>query len=196
MVDRLLGHGEFSQETNSPKGDEAMRFGIGKGRILKIRPGHLANFSGGAGYMPFVVIYSVPASILFGFLGSLLLTARGRKLLGAGGDTKTGLHEFVRFARWHSMVCLTATVVAGTFLFVCGNALVYGDKVMYAPITAIFAMGPFAAWLVSMVVLARLIVRRGPKKTNIVISSIVHALLLAACIPLSMLVSAITGSAL
>ncbi len=173
-----------------------MRFGIGKGRILKIRPGHLANFSGGAGYMPFVVIYSVPASILFGILGSLFLTVRGGKLLGAGGDTKTGLHEFVRFARWHSMVCLIATVVAGTFLFVCGNALVYGDKVMYAPITAIFAMGPFAAWLVSMVVLARLIARRGAKKTNIVISAIVHVLLLSACIPLTMLASAITGSAL
>ena len=90
-----------------------MRFWNDRGRILKIRPGHLANFSGGAGYMPFIIIFSVPASALFAVLGSLFLTVRGRRLLGVDGGSKTGLHEFVRFARWHTLACLIIAVVAG-----------------------------------------------------------------------------------
>jgi hypothetical protein len=94
------------------------------------------------------------------------------------------------------MVCLVTTIVVGVILFGCGTALVYGSKVRYAPATAILAIGPLAAWLASMAVLTKLIVRRGAKKTNIVISSLVHALLLVACIPLTMLVSIITGPVL
>ena len=50
-----------------------MQFGTDKGRILRIRPGHLANFSGGAGYMPFIVMFSVPLAII-GVVWMLLLT--------------------------------------------------------------------------------------------------------------------------
>jgi len=84
-----------------------------EGRILRIRPGHLANFSGGAGYMPFIVMFSVPASVLFGFLGSLFLTLRGRRLLDVGNGPKTGMHEFVRYARWHTLVCVIIAIAAG-----------------------------------------------------------------------------------
>lgn len=172
-----------------------MRFWTDKGRILKIRPGHLANFSGGAGYMPFIVMFSVPASALFGFVGSLFLTARGRRLLGAdSGGTKTALHEFVRFAHWHTLMCLIIAVVAGVILFCFANTMVYGDKVKYAVVTAIFATGPLAAWVLSMVALAQLIARRGAKWTNLLIAAVIHVLLLAACIPLIMLASAITGA--
>lgn len=171
-----------------------MRFWTDKGRILKIRPGHLANFSGGAGYMPFIVMFSVPASALFGLLGSLFLTVRGRRLLGADSDTNTGLHEFVRFARWHTLACLVIAVVAGVVLFCFANNMVYGDKAEYAVVTAIFATGPLVAWVLSMVTLARLIARRGARWTNLLIAAVIHVLLLAACIPLIMLASAITGA--
>lgn len=171
-----------------------MRFWTDKGRILRIRPGHLANFSGGAGYMPFIVMFSVPASALFGLLGSLFLTVRGRRLLGAESDTKTGLHEFVRFAHWHTLVCLLIAIVAGVILFGFATTMVYGDKMKYAVVTAIFATGPLLAWMVSMIVLTRLIARRGAKWTNILIAAVIHILLLAACIPLIMLASAITGA--
>jgi len=170
-----------------------MRFWPDKGRILRIRPGHLANFSGGAGYMPFIVMFSVPASIVFGFLGSLFLGVRGRRLLGADSGTKTGLHEFVRLARWHTLACLVIAVVAGVGLFCFANNMVYGDKAKYALLTAIFAAGPLVAWALSMVALAQLIARRGARWTNLLIAAVIHVLLLAACVPLAMLASAITG---
>ena len=171
-----------------------MQFWTDKGRILKIRPGHLANFSGGAGYMPFIVMFSVPASVVFGIFGSLFLTVHGRRLLGTDSDTHTGLHEFVRFARWHTLVCLIIAVVAGAILFCFANNMVYGNKVKYAIVTAIFAAGPLAAWILSMLALSRLIARRGAKWTNLLIAAVVHILLLAACIPLIMLASAVTGA--
>ena len=171
-----------------------MRFWNDRGRILKIRPGHLANFSGGAGYMPFIIIFSVPASALFAVLGSLFLTVRGRRLLGVDGGSKTGLHEFVRFARWHTLACLIIAVVAGAVLFCLANTMVYGSKWQYALVTAIFAAGPLGAWVLSMVALVRLIGHRGAQWTNFLIAAVVYALLLAACIPLIMLASAITGA--
>jgi hypothetical protein len=174
-----------------------MRFWTDRGRILKLRTGHLANFSGGAGYMPFIVILSVPASILFGFIGSLFLTSRGRRLLGAdNGGAKTGLYEFVKYAHRHTMVCLSIAVVAGISLFCFASTMVYGDKMKYVMITAIFAIGPIAAWALSMIVLARLMARRGVKWTNLLIAAVIHILLLAACIPLILLASAITGARL
>jgi hypothetical protein len=39
-----------------------MRFRPLRGRTLRLRPGPLANFSGGAGFMPFIMFLSVPAS--------------------------------------------------------------------------------------------------------------------------------------
>jgi hypothetical protein len=72
--------------------------------------------------------------------------------------------------------------------------MVYGDKAKYAVVTAIFATGPLAAWVLSMVALAQLIARRGAKWTNLLIAAVIHVLLLAACIPLIMLASTITGA--
>jgi hypothetical protein len=173
-----------------------MRFWADRGRILRIRPGHLANFSGGAGYMPFIVIYSMPASIVFGIIGSVFLTVRGRRLLGADSDTKTGLHEFVRFVRWHTLACLVLAVVAGAVLFSFANSLVYGNKADYIVMTTILSIGPLVAWIVSMIVLVRLIARRGAKWTNLLISAVIHVLLMTACIPLVMLAFEISGMSL
>jgi len=173
-----------------------MKIRNAKGGILRIRPGNLANFSGGAGYMPFIVIYSVIASVLFGILGSLFLHLRGRTFLTAGDGTRTGLHEFVRYARWHTLVCIIIAIVAGVVLFRFGQTMVYGDKAKYALVTAVFAMGPLTAWVLSSFALIRLIVRWGASWTNLLIAAAIHVILLAACILLIMLVSAITGARL
>jgi len=47
-----------------------------RGHILRVRPGHLSNFSGGAGYMPFVIFLSVPASFLLWLIASVTLFIR------------------------------------------------------------------------------------------------------------------------
>jgi hypothetical protein len=165
-----------------------------KGRILRIRPGHLANFSGGAGYMPFIVIYSVPASILFGVVSSLVLYFFGKRILNMENGPKTGLYAYVRYARWHTLVCIAIAVVAGGILFSMANGMVYGNKMQYALLTAFLAVGPLVAWLISTIALALLIARRGTTWTNLLFATIIHVLLLAAGIPLAVLVSAITGA--
>lgn len=170
-----------------------MRFWTNKGRILRIRPGHLANFSGGAGYMPFIIMYSVVGSVLFGIIGSLALAVRGRGVRADENDPKTGLHEFVRFARWHTLVCLVVALGVGAFLFNTGINAVYGDKWQFAPVTAVVTVGPLVAWFLSMVSLMKLIARRGARWTNLLIAAVIHVLLVAVLIPLAMLVSAVTG---
>ncbi|MBN2384956.1 hypothetical protein JXQ70_18945 [bacterium] len=165
-----------------------------KNGILKIRPGHLANFSGGAGYMPFVIIFSVPASLLFAIIGSLCLYARGRYFLSSSASPKTGLHEFVRYAHWHSLICILIAIIVGIILFCFGLTMLYGNKLKYALVTAVFTMGPLAAWVLSSLVLVRLIEHRGSTWTNLFISAVLYIILLAACIPLLMLVSTITGA--
>ena len=168
-----------------------------KGRILRIRPGHLANFSGGAGYMPFIVIISVPASFLFNIIGSLILHFRGRHLLKRGMHA-TGLHEYVRYAHRHTLTCIIIAIVAGVVLFCFGQRMVYATRwpyvLQYIPLTVIFAAGPFAAWIVSTIVLWRLIERGGARWTNLLIAAAFYLVVLAVCFFLSMIYFAITGA--
>jgi hypothetical protein len=181
-----------------------MKIRNAKGRILRIRPGHLANFSGAAGYMPFIVIFSVPASFLFGIIGSLFLHFRARHLLTdhfhgrpvftSDNDPKTGLYEFVRYARRHTLTCLITAIVTGICFFCWGQNMVYGNKSLYAPLTVILATGPLAAWVLSSLALMRLIEWRGARWTNLVTAAAIHVLLLFACIPLIIFVSWITGA--
>lgn len=165
-----------------------------RGRIIRIRPGHLANFSGGAGYMPFIVMFSVPASAVFGVVGSLALHLRGRALLAGREDARAGLYQFVRYLRWHAAVSLVLAGAAGVALFAAGQNMVYGSKVKYAAVTAVLACGPVGAWLVSSALLAVLIAWRGPRWTNLLLAAVAHLLLLGLCIPLAMLVSAAAGA--
>jgi len=171
-----------------------MRFRKNIGGILKVRPGHLANFSGGAGYMPFIMFLSVPASVLFGTIASLILAGKGKDLLSNDNGHKTGLHDFIQYAWRHTLVCFFLSVLGGGLLFILGNACVYGNKFQYALVTAVFAFGPLAAWLLSMLLLIKLIIWRGPQWNNLVLAALAHAGFLGACIPLLMLISAITGA--
>ncbi|MGD9126730.1 MAG: hypothetical protein PVH19_05060 [Planctomycetia bacterium] len=161
------------------------------GRILRIRPGHLANFSGGAGYMPFIVIFSVPASALFALASSLILFLYGKNLLpdkssdgpilGLGNGPKTSLHSFVLYAFMHIIVCICLAVAAGIFLFNHANSMIYGDKAQYALAAATFALGPLVAWLLSTVVLALLMIRYGAKWTIFFITAGIYVVLLIVC---------------
>ena len=144
--------------------------------------------------MPFIVAFSVPASLLFGIIGSLLLHLRGRRLVGSGDRPRTGLHEFARYARMHTMGCVGIAVVAGALLFLYAQEMVYGDPAKYAMVAAVLAIGPLVAWILSSLVLVLLIERRGARWTNLLIAAGIHLLLIVACVPLTMLVSALTGA--
>lgn len=166
------------------------------GRVLRIRPGHLANFSGGAGYMPFILLLSVPASVLFGIVGSLVLSFQASRLLGSDDHRKNGLYEFVRYAHWHTLVCVILGAIAGVILFCRANDMVYGSKLQYAATTAVCALWPIVAWLLSTVVLVRLIVHRGIRVANLLLAALIHMALLAAAIPLFAFASRLTEARL
>ena len=44
-----------------------------RGRILRVRPGHLANFSGGAGYAIFFMYLSIPIAFILTMIASVTL---------------------------------------------------------------------------------------------------------------------------
>lgn len=166
-----------------------------QGKILRIRPGPLANFSGAAGYMPFIVMVSVPASVLLGILSSLILHFRGKHLLTSDNNPKTALHEFLRYAWGHTKVCVAIACVLGVLLLIYGQSMLYtDDKLKYVLLTVVFAVGPLVAWILSTFALLFLMRRRGAKWTNLLIATLLHLVLLAACIPVLLLVSAITGA--
>ena len=153
--------------------------------ILRMRPGHLANFSGGAGYMPFILIESVPASFLFGIIGSLILHSKGRSVPSQDSEAdeplrRAALTDFVRYARRHVIVCVVLTIVLGSVLFFQGLSMVYGDKPDYLAVTLVFAAGPLAAWVMSTWLLVRLICRHGARASNLVLAGVTHVLLMIA----------------
>ncbi|MBN1676250.1 MAG: hypothetical protein JXR37_34720 [Kiritimatiellae bacterium] len=172
-----------------------------KKRILRIRPGHLANFSGGAGYMPFIVMFSVPASFICTLVGNLILHVKARSFIRqeAGEPLCTPrveLGDFMRYAWKHLGACAALTLLAGAVLFTKANALVYGNAVVYAPLTFLFAVGPLVAWVLSSLLLVRLIVRRGPRRTNLLLSVTAYAALLGAGLGLVVLIGSVTEAGL
>ena len=179
-----------------------MAFFKNSGRVLRVRPGHLANFSGGAGYMPFTVIFSVPASALFWFVSSLILFLYGKyllesddgPLLGLKNGPKTGLHKFVRYAYLHTIICIILATVAGIILFADANRMVYGDKMQYMPLTVFIAVGPLVAWLLSILALVRLMIRRGAGWSNYFIAMAIYVAFMVAGIPLTILLFMVTGA--
>ena len=169
--------------------------------ILRMRPGHLANFSGGAGYMPFVVIYSVPASFLCKIVGSIILHLRARAAFrdveAPGADAaRLALTEFMKYAHRHLIVCAIVAAAGGVILFAFGSSMVYGSQLLYAPVTVVLAAGPFVAWFLSTVVLVRLIYAWGPRRVNLLIALGAYVLMLVSGTAVLALVSYLLSAAL
>ena len=152
-----------------------------RGRILRIRPGPLANFSGGAGYMPFIVIFSVPASLIFWLVGCLLLFFKGRAAENRQGGERLPLTTFVRFAWWHFAVCALVTVVASAVLMSMAVNMVYSMEPKYVLGAFAFSVGPLLSWLGTTVLLLYAIYRRGARPWLLIAAGGLYALLTTAC---------------
>jgi len=50
-----------------------------RGRILRVRPGHLSNFSGGAGYSPCIVLLAGPIAFILSMIASITLYLASRQ---------------------------------------------------------------------------------------------------------------------
>lgn len=148
-----------------------------RGRILRIRPGHLANFSGGAGYMPCTIIFSAPLSLLLQLITSISLHARARSLEAEDSEGKLppiGLHEFAHSARIHLVIGAIVAFVATMILFLRGQQLVYSSTEQYALACLIISAGPFVLWLALARVHILLIARYGPHVWFIVVVLVVQ----------------------
>lgn len=145
-----------------------MRLFKRRGKTLRIRPGPLANFSGGAGYMPMFVVWSVPISIIYGFVSSIILMTCGRDLYhqavpSDGATCKLPLHSLVRYTTIHLIVTGVIGAAVSLWLFVMGINSVKGDKVEYIGATLLITAGPIVAAYLSTVLLVRLMVRDRPR---------------------------------
>ncbi|MBN2580101.1 MAG: hypothetical protein JXB10_14015 [Pirellulales bacterium] len=139
--------------------------------------------------MPFIVIFSVPASLVFGLVGSLLLYFKGNAIFGNDPDapghfSRATLDTFVRYTVRHLIVCILLALIAGAFLFSWANEMVYGDKTKYLLLTLVYSIGPLIAWIVSTLLLMRLMYVQGPKPWQLLLAGGLQLLLLLAGIPL------------
>lgn len=171
-----------------------MRLPWQRGRILRLRPGHLANFSGAAGYMPFIVGLSVPISILFALAAWISLWVRGQWIERDLYGRPANMADFERFARRHTVACAVIGLVAGIVFFVMGQGMVYGSKLQFALVTAVLAFWPMVAWVGSSVVLALAIIEHGPSGWNLLRAVGAYLALLLLVIPLMFVASLLSGA--
>lgn len=156
-------------------------------RVLRLRPGHLANFSGGSGYMPFVTIYSVPASLLCAVLSFFLLSSAGRKLSKGGspedtGKPRTDLSGFMNYAVLHLLICLVITALAVLFMYPFAVGLIYDMAPGLETAAFFLSVGPFLALLLSSVVLVVLTWQLGFRPQNLMIAALIYLIVLVVTI--------------
>ncbi|MHB9095116.1 MAG: hypothetical protein ACYC21_10610 [Eubacteriales bacterium] len=148
-------------------------------RILKIRPGHLANFSGGAGYMPFIVIFSIPASLVSSLVSNLTIYYVAKKLFrGTGNDniefSPTGLSEFITHVKKHLVVLFIVSVILSVALFSLAWYLTYQFESYFLIAMFLLSVGPILAYVISTVLLIKLTCAKGLKKANLVWSYLTY----------------------
>lgn len=163
------------------------------GRILRLRVGPLANFSGGAGYMPFVGFLSLPISLLYTLAGHAVLYWKARCLMGKtqGSERRVPLHQFVSYAYRHLIVCGAVAIATGAALFAFGSSALYGSVVRYAPLTFLFACGPLVAWIVSTWALMRLVAAYELRARLLLIAAAIDIVILAVAFGLAIALSSI-----
>ena len=153
--------------------------------ILRIRPGPLANFSGGAGYMPFIIIFSVPASFVFEIVGSLILHSKWKAALSGDSESdetlhKAALNEFILYAYRHLNSCVLISVIIGIVLFFMGISQVYDFKAVHIFHALVYSFGPFIAWVMSTFLLIQQIYEHGDRFFNLVFAGVIYILTMIA----------------
>jgi len=149
---------------------------------LRVRPGHLANFSGGAGYLPFVwFLFALPASLLSMVTSTIVLFLVARSFRqGDEGNLRNGRFDFaalLKYARIHLALCAAAAAGLGAWLFWQGMESTYASG--YAAAAVLLCVGPIIAWLVSHAAMIWMIYRRGPGGGAIAAAFLIYVLLLA-----------------
>lgn len=148
--------------------------------VFKIRPGHLANFSGGAGYMPFVILFNIPASFI-GFIVSSIVAHIAIKKIVSSRDEETiednktvELYQFMVYSKKHLLVLFLLSIIASIGFFIFGLTMIYGNKLLYSIPTLFMTVGPFAAFFLATKYLFNLTLRSGFRVRNYFISLAIY----------------------
>ncbi|KNY30213.1 hypothetical protein [Pseudobacteroides cellulosolvens] len=145
-------------------------------KILKVRPGHLANFSGGAGYMPMVVIFSVFITFISTIISNIIVYNVSKKISqGKIHDIekqkKVELSSILLYTNWHIRICLVIALIEAIPLLIFGYSAIYSqDKVRYIFPAIMLSVGPVIGFLISTWVLIKMILTQGLKKFQTIIS--------------------------
>jgi len=155
-----------------------------RGRILRVRPGHLSNFSGGAGYAGLICFISVPIAWLLTIIASITLYLASRRgQLTRYGDLTyysdaDGYQAPVgawRLARRYLITLIVVAVVGIIGLLVCLQAPinVYSKGYAYhldALKVLVLAAGPFFAAGITFGFQYFLCRRRGGRWWHLIVS--------------------------
>ena len=136
------------------------------GHILRVRPGIMANFSGGYGYMPLVLLVSVPLGLISTLISNSLIytTAKRMRLQGADESedlVRVDISRLRRHIYQHLKNCVIIYVLMGGFLALWASGSLYESSMNWYFWTIVLAAGPFLLALVSTLVLSKLILTKG-----------------------------------
>jgi hypothetical protein len=136
--------------------------------------------------MPFIVIFSFPAALLFWVVGSLVLFFKARAVKRRASDSapageKVPLTAFVRYAWWHFAISAAIALIAGAVLMTLAVQMIYSMKVKYVFGAFVFAICPLLSWLATTGLMLYLIYRRGPRPLLLVGAGVLHAALVTGC---------------
>lgn len=138
-------------------------------KILKVRPGHLANFSGGAGYMPIVVIFSTIITFISTIISNILVYSVSKKISQGKIDDiekqeKVELSSILLYTNQHIKICLVIALFEAIPLLIFGYSAIYSqDKVRYIFPVIMLAVGPVIGFLISTWALIKMILAQGLK---------------------------------
>jgi hypothetical protein len=158
--------------------------------IMRIRPGLLANFSGGAGYMPFVLFMTAPLSLVSALISHLVLYGSSKRWFKmSDSGSPVDLISMQRHIQIHMLICVVLAIIMGLVFVSIGSGMVYGDKLSYLLATIMFGAGPFAAWCITTLFLAFLLVRKGARWFCPVIALLLHVVLVGVFVGIGILLS-------
>lgn len=140
-------------------------------KILKLRPGLLANFSGGAGYMPFVVVFSYPVACVGNLVATVLVHRAVKRVCGgARGAVPGGAVDLaeVQSAVTRTLWWLSVPAgIAALALYVWACTLIYEVTVWLLLAASLYAVVPLAAIPLGGWVVYRRALVGGPMRRHI-----------------------------
>jgi len=156
---------------------------LGQRKLMRVRPGIMANFSGGYGYMPFVVLVSVPLGLVTSLMTNCIVyfTARSMRL-ETPGERNTNFSERVNISRYLKYVLLYLGFsllfyfVAGSYLTQIAVRLLYEESLHWVFWAIVLSTAPLILAFFSTVLLSILIWIRGVRWAFLVTSILFYIL--------------------